>query len=152
MRPLALMTCLLMITSCYAWKIASYEDSWAVEEKNVSKSSLALQESLDARLPVQGKASVGHVTRHAIAFPGLSSPIFIIGDDAVSRQWLKKHAEQLRKIHALGFITNINNPDTLQQLQRTYDVPLLPADVDDLLALLGTDHYPLVLHEGIVWQ
>ena len=126
---------------------------FAVEpEQLFTEESLKLQESLDARLPVKSKTTVGIVSRHKVTFSGFSSPIFIIGDDPVSRQWLNDHAKQLRELHALGFITNIESPEALQEIQTVHDLPLLPANVDDLMILLDARHYPLMMNEGDVWQ
>ncbi len=152
MRPLAMILCLLMIASCYAIKISSMEEFYQVDQNRITEESLKLQESLDSRLPVKSKTTAGFVSRHNVTFSGFSSPIFIIGDDALSKQWLNNHAKQLRELRALGFITNIKNPATLQELQTIHDLPLLPADVDDLMLLLDAQHYPLMMNEGVVWQ
>ena len=65
---------------------------------------------------------------------------------------LSDHTEALQKIHAIGFITNIKCAKTLDELQILSNLPLLPANVDDLMALLATTHYPLMVNEGVVWQ
>lgn len=152
MRPISIIVCLLMIATCYAFKIASMEEFYQIQQKVITEESLKLKESLDYRLPVKSKATRGLVTRHHINFSGFSTPIFIIGDDPVSKTWLIEHAAQLRQLHALGFITNIKNPETLHALQTEFDLPLLPADVDDLMFVLEVNHYPLMMNEGVVWQ
>lgn len=152
MRPVAMIVCFLMIASCYAFKISSMEEFYEVDQNRITEDSLKLQESLDSRLPVKSKTTAGLVSRHKVSFEGFSNPIFIIGDDAVSKQWLNDRAKKLREIHALGFITNIKDPATLQNLQSVYDLPLLPANVDDLMILLDADHYPLMMNKGVVWQ
>ena len=152
MRPLALCIGLMMIASCYAFKMASMENYFETEQNTISEESLKLKETLDARLPVKSDALAGIVFRHQINFPGFSSPIFIIGDDPVSKLWLSEHMEELRQLHALGFITNIKRADTLDELQTKSGLALLPANVDDLMAVLGTNHYPLIVNEGVVWQ
>lgn len=152
MRPLALIVSLLMIASCYAFKIANMEEFYQVEQNSITEDALKLQESLDARLPVISDATAGIISRHKVDFSGFSNAIFIIGGDPVSRKWLGDHAKQLRQLHALGFITNIKNPETLRELQTQSGLPLLPANVDDFMTLLGVSHYPLMMNEGVVWQ
>lgn len=152
MRPISIIVCLLMIATCYAFKIANMEEFYQVQQHEISEESLKLKESLDFRLPVKSNATQGLVTQHHINFKGLSNPIFIIGDDPISKKWLSEHTTTLRELHALGFITNIKNPETLRELQTESDLPLLPANVDDLMFILEANHYPLIASEGIVWQ
>lgn len=152
MRPLSLMIGFMMIASCYAVQIVNIESYWADTQETIAEESLKLQEALDARLPVKSKASEGLVSRHSMAFAGFSNAIFIIGDDPVSKHWLTDHAEELRQLHALGFITNIKSARTLDELQTASGLPLLPTNVDDLMEIIGERHYPLMVNKGMVWQ
>lgn len=152
MRQLALIIGFMMIASCYAVQIVKIESYWADTQATITKESLQLKETLDARLPVKSKAGAGLVSRHHVAFTGFSNAIFIIGDDPVSKQWLNEHAKELRQLHALGFITNIKSARTLDELQTGSGLPLLPANVDDLMDVLDASHYPLISNKGNVWQ
>ena len=152
MRPLSLMIGFMMIASCYAVQIVNIESYWADTQATIAAESLKLKESLDARLPVKSKASAGLISRHHVAFSGFSNAIFIIGDDPVSKQWLNEHTEELRQIHALGFITNIKSARTLDELQTVSGLPLLPANIDDVMEVLDATHYPLISNKGAVWQ
>jgi integrating conjugative element protein (TIGR03765 family) len=152
MRPLSMIIFFTMIASCYAFQIVNMENYYAETEATIAQESLKLKEALDARLPVKSKATQGRVSRHHVTFAGFANAIFIIGDDPVSKQWLIEHAEELRQLHALGFITNIKSARTLEELQTASDLPLLPANVDDLMEVLGASHYPLISNKGVVWQ
>ena len=152
MRSLGLIAGLMMIVSCYAVQIITINNSFREQQTAISEESLKLKEALDARLPVKSKATAGQVLRHHVTFAGFSNAIFIIGDDPVSKRWFKEHTQELRQLHALGFITNIKNPETLDTLQTVSGLPLLPANVDDLMEVIGASHYPLMLSEGVVWQ
>lgn len=152
MRQLTLMIGFLMIASCYAVQIVNIESYWADTQATIAEESLKLKEALDALLPVKSKASAGLVSRHHVTFAGFSNAIFIIGDDPVSKQWLNEHTEELQQLHALGFITNIKSARTLDELQTVSGLPLLPANVDDLMKVLGASHYPLISDKGAVWQ
>lgn len=149
MRTIALILSFMMIVSCYAYRIGNMEQYF---ENRVSEESVKLNEVQDPRLPVTSKASVGRVSRHHVNFAEFYNAIFIIGDDPVSKKWLSNHAKELQQLHALGFITNINHPEVLNELQTQSGLPLLPANVDDLMNLIGTEHYPLMLNKGVVWQ
>ena len=152
MRKLSLVLGLTIITSCYAYEIINTDYYITEATAAITQESLKLQEMIDLRLPAHSSAVAGPVSRHRIDFAGFSYSIFIIGDDAQSRKWLSEHAEILKKIQAIGFVTNIQTHQSYEALQELAGVPLLPANVDDLLGVLKTDHYPLIAHHGDVWQ
>ncbi|MFC7782831.1 integrating conjugative element protein [Legionella taurinensis] len=152
MRKISLIAGLLMITSCYAYQVIDMEHYIKESQEQLSEESLKLQVKLDARLPATSKATAGKVLKRKLELVNFSYSIFIIGDDAASREWLKDHAQELEKINALGFITNIDSSSSLQELQELTKAPLLPANVDDLLAIFNESHYPLIFHEGEIWQ
>jgi integrating conjugative element protein (TIGR03765 family) len=152
MRKLSLFAGLFMITSCYAYQIINTEHYIKEAQEQLTEESLKLQKKVDARLPATSKATVGKVLKRKIELVNFSNAIFIIGDDAISRQWLKDHTQELEEKHALGFITNIDSSSNLQELQKLTKVPLLPANVDDLLAIFKEGHYPLIFNEGELWQ
>ena len=149
MRTIALILSFMIILSCYAYRIGNMEQYF---ENGIKEESVKLNEFQDPRLPVTSHASVGQVSRHHVNFAEFSNAIFIIGDDPVSKKWLINHAKELQQLHALGFITNINHPEVLNELQTQSGLPLLPANVDDLMSLIETEHYPLMLNKGVVWQ
>ncbi len=143
MRKLSFITCLLMLISCYAYEIKT---------TILTDESLQMEEKVDIRLPAVSKASPGKVPRRKPELVSFSYSIFIIGDDEISYEWLKKHAKEIEEIQALGFVTNISESAKLDALQALVKAPLLPVNVDDLLALFNESHYPLIFHEGEIWQ
>lgn len=143
MRKLSTIAFLLMIVSCYAWQ---------VDTQTPTEESLQLENKSDVRLPASSKATVGQVKKKKLHLVNFSYSIFIIGDDAFSHQWLKEHAHELEEKQALGFVTNIKDSAQLEALQELVKAPLLPANVDDLLAIFNESHYPLIFHEGELWQ
>lgn len=152
MRKLGLIVGLSMFASCYAYEIINKNYYITETTAVITQESLKLQEMIDLRLPARSTTVAGPVTQHKIDFAGFSYSIFIIGDDPLSRKWLIEHAEILKKIQAIGFVTNIQTHESYEALQALTGLPLLPANVDDLLAVLKTDHYPLIAHHGDVWQ
>jgi integrating conjugative element protein (TIGR03765 family) len=143
MRKLSITAFLLMIASCYAWQVDTH---------SLTEESLQLENKSDVRLPASSKATIGKVNKRKLELINFSYSIFIIGDDAFSQQWLKEHAQELEDKHALGFVTNISDSAQLEALQDLVKAPLLPANVDDLLAIFNESHYPLIFHEGELWQ
>ena len=143
---------LLMMSSCYAWQVIHTEHYIKEAQAQLTEESLKLQEKLDARLPVSSFATAGKVEKRKITLVNFSYPVFIMGDDAASRQWLQEHAKKLEEAHALGFVANISNSEQLQALQQLTQAPLLPANVDDLMRLFQENHYPLAFIAGELWQ
>lgn len=152
MRKLSIIAGVLMITSCYAWQIINTEQYIKEAQSQLTEESLWLQEKLDARLPVSSQATTGKVERRKLELTNFTNPVFIIGDDAVSRQWLKDHSAELEAANALGFVANITENTQLQAFQQLTKAPLLPANVDDLMAIFQESHYPLAFIEGELWQ
>ena len=162
MRAVLVVLSWVLIASCYAVKAMSLEDvtldaaPYSLEGRPIgvdSNDSLVLDAHNDFRLPVKSRTQPGAVTRHAILNPpGFSQALFVVGDDEDSRDWLHEHQGMLQKLHALGFVTNVDKASRLHVLERLAGMPLQPVDVDGLSALLQVEHYPYVLNEGVVWQ
>ncbi len=58
-------------------------------------------------LPVRSmRLSPGHVARRVIEAPGLP-PLFLVGDDERSRAWLRRRAQRLRELNAVGLVVNV---------------------------------------------
>lgn len=152
MRKLFVIAGLLMMTSCYAWQIMSEAQFIKNAQSQLTEKSLRLQEKLDARLPVVSKATTGKVDRRKLILTNFTNSVFVIGDDPLSRQWIKEHSEELEAANALGFVANITESEQLQVLQHLTKAPLLLANVDDLMTIFQETHYPLAFIKGELWQ
>ena len=140
------------VASCYAYELINTENYLNAAPAAITDESLKLQQTVDLRLPAKSKATAGKVSRHQAGFSGFSYSLLIVGNDEQSKQWLSAHAEELKKIQAIGFVTNINTHEDYEALQALAEVPLLPANVDDLLLVLNESHYPLIARGGEIWQ
>lgn len=97
-------------------------------------------------LPVRSaRLTPGNVERRIIHVSGLT-PLFLIGDDARSRAWLRARIDSLRKLHAIGFVVNVDSLDTLSSLRRLAPgLTLAPASGDELAQRLELHHYPVLI-------
>jgi len=87
----------------------------------------------------------GDVTRRVITVPGLS-PMFLIGDDTRSREWLRQRAETLRSIRATGFVVHVDTDDELAALRALVPgVTIVPTSGDDLARRMQITHYPVLI-------
>lgn len=152
MKKLPILLALLMMTSCDALKIINKKEYIKKAQSQLTEDSLRLQEKLDARLPVSSLATVGKIESRELSLTSFTHSVFIIGDDPQSRQWLKDNTAALESANAMGFVANISESQHLQTLQQLTKAPLLPANVDDLMAIFKENHYPLAFIKGTLWQ
>lgn len=97
-------------------------------------------------LPVRSTLlSPGDAARRALEAPGLR-PLFLIGDDPRSRNWLRQRLPALRALGAAGLVVNVESEAALQSLRALAGgTPLSPAPGDDLAQRLGIRHYPVII-------
>jgi len=97
-------------------------------------------------LPVRSTLlTPGVVERRVIQAPGLR-PLFLIGDDERSHQWLGQRGDLLRELGAIGLVVNVDSPVALDELRRSAQGLILsPVSADDLAGRLGIRHYPVLI-------
>lgn len=117
-----------------------------------SEKSGQLNLSSPIGVPAKSKATFGKVDARKVDTNVFHNNLFVVGADRLSKQWLAKHQKQLQDMQAVGFITNVDDFETIIQLQEQSQLPLLPVNVDPLMKLVGVRHYPIVIAQGEVWQ
>ncbi|MFZ7187108.1 integrating conjugative element protein [Avibacterium avium] len=81
------------------------------------------------------------------------TPIFLVGTDDLSKQWLVQHYDVLLANHAVGLVVNVPTLEELNVLRRLVpNLPLLPTPADDLSERLKLVHYPALITETGVSQ
>ncbi len=94
---------------------------------------------------VSWSLSPGPVESRAIDIPGLR-PVFLIGDDSLSKSWLRLWRDKLRRLNALGLVVNVASPEGLLELRQLAEgLRLIPVTGDDLATLLEFSHYPVLV-------
>lgn len=78
----------------------------------------------DTRLPVKSQLKPGPVSRQSISSGALVYPLFVVGDDTCSRAWLSDNRAELKRMNALGLVTNIASKKALRELELLAGVPL----------------------------
>ncbi len=104
-------------------------------------------------LPVRSPSlSPGEVSRRVVQAPGLR-PIFLIGDDDLSKAWLRARLPLLRRIKATGFVVNVSTTAALQVLrQLAGGLELVPASGADLAQRMQIKHYPVLITASSIEQ
>lgn len=77
----------------------------------------------------------------------LPHPVFLLGSDAFSVQWLRTHQSQLVRLGASGLVVEVSSLTAFRELQSlAHPVPLTPASGDDLASALQLSTYPILIH------
>ena len=87
----------------------------------------------------------------------LPQPVFLIGSDPLSQQWLRRHQIRLAQAHAFGFVVNVATVEEFRALQALAGsgVPLTPASGSDLVEALPAvklAHYPVLISSRMIEQ
>lgn len=97
-------------------------------------------------LPVKSEhLSPGKVENRVTNVPGLV-PLFLVGDDNLSRRWLAARADLLREISAIGLVVNVQHIKALTELRELGSgLEMVPTSADDLALRMGVKHYPVLI-------
>jgi|GEM_PF-2364109 integrating conjugative element protein (TIGR03765 family) len=83
----------------------------------------------------------------------LPAPIFIVGDDVQSQTWLNRYKNRLEKLHAKGFVVNVQNQKDMQALQQQFPtLSLFPIPGNAVATWLKIKHYPILISDKLIEQ
>jgi integrating conjugative element protein (TIGR03765 family) len=75
-----------------------------------------------------------------------SRPFFLIGSDALSRQWLLEHRARLKEIGAVGMLIQADTQDDLRAIaELATGLSVMPASGSDIAKALGISRYPVLI-------
>ncbi|EKS0707590.1 integrating conjugative element protein [Salmonella enterica] len=110
--------------------------------------------TVDEMLPVSTpEMTPGRVENRRSELTGMA-PVFLVGDDALSRRWLEQRRGDLQQLHATGLVVNVTDGSALRGLQTLAlrglqtlapGLTLLPASASDIARRLGLAHYPVLI-------
>lgn len=87
----------------------------------------------------------GQQPRLALNLPGMT-PLFLIGDDPLSTEWLRQHRDALKTLHATGLVVNVSTLARLNALRTIAPtLTLLPVSADDMAKRLPITAYPVLI-------
>ncbi|RAT10567.1 MULTISPECIES: integrating conjugative element protein [Lonsdalea] len=94
---------------------------------------------------VSSRLQPGPVTPRRLSLPGMT-PLFLIGDDPLSVQWLGKNKTKLTSLNATGLVISVASAERLRALrEQVGDLTLLPTSGDDLAQRLQLSAYPVLI-------
>lgn len=118
--------------------------------KRAPREDATLQEKkgqLPFNLPITTPSmQPGKVTVTPKALRYLQRPLFLVGADQVSQDWLAEKREQLVRIGAVGLLVEAKDRQEVEVvLKIAEDLRLVPASAEGFATRLGLSHYPILL-------
>ncbi|MFK0344207.1 integrating conjugative element protein [Pseudomonas asiatica] len=97
-------------------------------------------------LPVRSaRLSPGAVLPRALSLPG-STPLFLVGQDSTSLEWLSRHAQTLQQLGANGLAVEVDDARALRRIQTAAPgLNIWPVSGDDIAERLELEHYPVLI-------
>ncbi|WP_246218957.1 integrating conjugative element protein [Pseudomonas izuensis] len=87
----------------------------------------------------------GVVPRRVLNLPGIT-PLFMVGQDSVSLEWLSQHAQALQDLGASGLAVEVADAQSLRRIQATAPgLSIWPVSGDDIAERLELGHYPVLI-------
>lgn len=130
-----------------------YEPIQPVHSDNAPKHPNAVPQSIPEAqmLPVVShKWRVGTVVPQKLELLG-AMPLFLVGVDDVSKDWLQQNRDKLIELNATGLVINVNTEAELADIRQIIpELTLMPSPADALSDRLGINFYPVIItSEGI---
>lgn len=89
--------------------------------------------------------------QHVVGMPEwLTRPIFVVGSDPLSTQWLRENHAVLLRLGAAGIVVSVDDVSAFKAMRRTSSLPMVPHPAPHLIRLLqanGIHRFPLLLLE-----
>lgn len=131
--------------SCLRW-VALALCPWlslaAIAEPSTSPDPITLNWVLPVR---SAHLSPGAVPPRALSLPGMT-PLFLVGQDAASLEWLSRHAQALQDLGAKGLAVEVDDVQALRRIQTAAPrLNIWPVSGDDIAERLELGHYPLLI-------
>ncbi|MGE8049765.1 integrating conjugative element protein [Pseudomonas monteilii] len=131
--------------SCLRWVALAFFP-WLSLAASAESSSLPAPTTLNWVLPVHSvRLSPGTVPPRALSLPGMT-PLFLVGQDTTSLEWLSRHAQALQELGANGLAVEVDDARALRRIQMTAPkLNIWPVSGDDIAERLELEHYPVLI-------
>ncbi|WP_409287282.1 integrating conjugative element protein [Pseudomonas guariconensis] len=131
--------------SCLRWVVLGL-CCWLSLAASAESSHLPAPTTLNWVLPVRSaRLSPGIVPPRALSLPSMT-PLFLVGQDAASLEWLSRHAQALRELGANGLAVEVDDARALRRIQTAAPgLNIWPVSGDDIAERLKLKHYPVLI-------
>lgn len=119
---------------------------WSAVAALAAPSQLPDPRALTWALPVHSaRLSPGAVSPRTLNLPGFT-PLFLVGQDAASLEWLAQHAQRLQDLGASGLAVEVADAQALGRIQAAAPgLDVWPVSGDDIAGRLELEHYPVLI-------
>lgn len=88
-----------------------------------------------------------------LSVPYLQVPLFIIGNDHLSKHWLSLRKQELIRMGAVGMLVEAATIKEVDAMKRLGEgLPIYPASGRDIAVQLGLKHYPVLISRNGIEQ
>ncbi len=128
--------CWVALCICMWWTVGAI----------AATSQLPVPSSLTWVLPVHSaRLSPGAVPPRTLKMPGFT-PLFLVGQDTASLEWLAQHAQRLQDLGASGLAVEVADDRALRRIQAAAPgLDIWPVSGDDIAERLELQHYPVLI-------
>jgi len=85
------------------------------------------------------------VPHRTLNLPGIT-PLFLVGHDDESLEWLSRHAQTLQSLNASGLAVEVADAQALRRIQAAAPgLNIWPVSGDDIAERLELEHYPVLI-------
>ncbi|MBF8740692.1 integrating conjugative element protein [Pseudomonas guariconensis] len=128
--------CWVTLCTCLWWTVG------ALAAPNAQPDPRALTWALPVH---SARLSPGAVPPRTLKLPGFT-PLFLVGNDAASLEWLSQHAQRLQDLGASGLAVEVADAQALRRIQSAAPgLDIWPVSGDDIAERLELQHYPVLI-------
>lgn len=122
----------------------------ALAQQAQSSAPPMLRHQPPSQYPLRSNLTVGVVEPYAHHMT-VTRPVFILGSDGLSIEWLIKNRQHLASINALGIVTNVDSPEAAERIKSWVpELTVVAVPVDEFTRLYRLTHYPVLIdQEGV---
>lgn len=126
-----------------------------IKQKLLANRSLAeniIPPKASSHFPIRSDLTVGVVepVKHSYQ---IVTPMFIVGVDSLSIEWLVTNKAHLKAIGARGIVTNVPSQEAMDFIKaRAPELTLSAVPIDDIANLYGISHYPVLIDREDIKQ
>jgi len=101
--------------------------------------------------PIISRRLIADIKNTTLYSSRTDSPFFLIGDDNLSKAWLKAKKDYLKLIHATGYIVSVEGEESVIQLKKEVpELHLYALQADILADIFSIKHYPLLVMPCVI--
>lgn len=94
----------------------------------------------------------GTVKCRKVDFKNFTQPIYIVGDDDLSKKWVKQYADRLKALKATGFIVNVKSNESYLNFTKELGFNPVPINGKEMAENFGFKHYPVLISQHLIEQ